>query len=82
MENYELKLPSRFDDFPTKEILNMKVQVVHKIEGQLVTQEIGNIDAAAAILDLNKFCGPMYGEIEGKACLRFESQAAYEVLSN
>lgn len=78
---YELKLPKRFDEFTAAQLRNMRVKLVHNIEGHLITQTIRTIEDAAAVIDLRSFAGPMYDEIDGDPCLRFEAAEVSRELS-
>lgn len=77
----ELKLPPRYEAMDVEEILNMKVQLVHSIDGHIFSQEMLNLEVASNVVNLADFVGPMVGKIGNEWCLRFEDKEANRRLS-
>lgn len=76
-----ISLPPKFEGMTEEEILKLPVQVVDVTSG-IGSLTYPNLAAAQEAHDLKLFCGAMYGEVCGRPALRFESQAAYKILSN
>lgn len=73
-----VSIPPRFDGLTEAQIMSLPVQVVRQ-DGTKVYE---NLEEAKANEDLSRLLGAMYGEINGMAALRFETQAVYNILSN
>jgi len=71
-----ISIPPRFHELTESQIRAMPVQVV-TLDG---VQIFPNLESCP--LDLKKFCGAMYGEVNKMPALRFESQEAYNALSS
>lgn len=71
-----ISIPPRFYNLTEAQLRTMPIQIV-TLEGVQVFDDLGK-----CTVDLSELCGAMYGEVNGKPCLRFESQEACNMLSN
>ncbi len=86
MKKNNMIFPKRFEGMDPDLLM---VEVIHSINGKLVQSLYPSLADAEALLDLNKFMGPMVGRIigpiggnaKGIDCLRFEDREAYKKLS-
>lgn len=78
MKKNNMRFPKAFDGINPDLLM---VQVIHCINGKLVQSLYPSLADAEALLDLNKFMGPMTGSLQGGLCLRFEDSASNKRLS-
>lgn len=75
--------PKRFAHLLPGELNQLKTKVVTATsEGALTVQVYDNLDKALAEHDLTEFAGPFGDGISNELCIRFESPAACDILSN
>lgn len=75
--------PKRFAHLLSGELDRLRVKVVTVSPGGSLTQQIyDNLDKALAEHNLHEFAGPFGDGISNQLCIRFESPAACDILSN
>lgn len=71
-----ISIPPRFEGYTEEQILNLPIEVCG-MNGRIVFDNLKAVD-----IDLKKYCGAMYGEVNKKPALRFEDSETNRILSN
>jgi len=75
--------PKRFAHLLPGELNQLKTKVVTvNPGGDLISQVYDTLDKALAEHNLHEFAGPFGDGISNELCIRFESSAACDILSN
>lgn len=72
-----LSIPRKFEGYTEQQIRSLPVQIVDESG----VYKYLNLNEVQDQWVLSTLCGPMYGEVDGKPALRFESQKMNQILS-